>query len=236
MDASCILFLGSESLLGQTLGIRILFFLQLSNLIQDIYENIPSIDRFILIIPNDHLEQLLGHVIYTVSQVHEICVYYENYADMKRDEERLQQDHIKLRFCRRQNLKNLISKFANDNALNRQTSDYQTTRDEIISTSESRVSAKRTMTDDHQSSEAKRLHRVKNSIASQELTAPCQSIEIMNTGWNALSTFHDQPFIWEITNVQEKIGMYNCVLRYSHYSSIDILLTRVNQTQCFLQR
>lgn len=156
MDSKIVLFLGSTSLLEQNPGISISFFSQLSELAKHIYANMVRIDRFVLVIPNDHLQQLLDDVIYTIPQVHQIYVYYEHYVDMKQDEDRLQQNHTKLRFRRRGYLQNLIIELADDTALNRDD------RAETISTTESRLSAKRARADDHQPSTAKRLDHVRN--------------------------------------------------------------------------
>ncbi len=157
MDSVEVLFMGPKSIIGEIKGLSIIFFAQILDLIKHVTGNINSVDRYVLIVPGDCIDQLLNDIVYNFGQVRLIYVYYDNDNDFKQDEDRLKEKHEKLRFCHKRTVEALVQKFKVDTANNMTESNYLATVVDVALSCEQRVLAKRSNPAAHHSTTPKRV-------------------------------------------------------------------------------
>lgn len=163
MESKKYLILGSETM-KHMVRKPILFFLQMTELLTYIYGNVASTDEFTLVIPSEDLELLFEDQVYNSILLKQIFVYYDDYANLQQDEVRLQQNHPKLRFRHRRILQKLIAIFEDKINADQSASNHQPMigSNNLIFTSESRISQKQARTNGCASSASKRIDQVRN--------------------------------------------------------------------------
>jgi hypothetical protein len=115
-------------------------FFNLIGLSQYVSEKIKTSDKFIIVAPSDHLEDLLNDPVYKFPQVQFVYVSYKNNKELKQHEDRFKNGYPKLRFYHEDDLPARLDKFAVDNAI--QESNAAQIND-LASEIAQRVSAKR---------------------------------------------------------------------------------------------
>jgi hypothetical protein len=157
MDSVEVLFMGSKSIIGEISGLPIILFTQILDLIKYLAGNINSVDRFVLIVPSDCIDQLRNDPIYIFRQTRKIYIYYDNDSDLNRDKARIQNEHEKLVFCYKRNLSALVQKFKTDTANSIPGSNSQATVYDVALSYNQRLLAKRSNRAAHQSTTPKRV-------------------------------------------------------------------------------
>lgn len=133
------------------------FFTFLSAMSSYVSANIKKKDTFVLFVPHDMIQELINDMIYGVAQVRVIYVYCDNGTDLKQAKECIQDEHKKLRFFHKRQLQIKLEKVMNDDAFSTSTSINRTAKNDVASSHEQRISAKRSNTPSHYSSESKRF-------------------------------------------------------------------------------
>jgi hypothetical protein len=149
--------LGSKSIVEDIKWSAFMLFVQLSELIKYVSENIKSTDIFVLIVPAHTIKELLSDPIYHFDQVRLIYVCYDNDNDLEQDKIRIQDEHGKLRFFHERDLQAQIEKLKVANAISSSRSDYRPTVNDVASSWEQRISAKRSNDADRHSPSPKRF-------------------------------------------------------------------------------
>jgi hypothetical protein len=148
-------------------------------------ENIKTTETFILFVSDDVIKDLINDPIYSFPQVRVIYVYCDNYSYVKSENNGIQDVLRKLRFFHKQHLKTKIENVMGVDASSSSTSMDRTERNDVVSSHEQRISAKRSKPSSCHSSEPKRLaitskhgFVVKN-IEQIESCYMCRSCELM---------------------------------------------------------
>jgi hypothetical protein len=146
-------------------------------------KNIKTTDTFILFVSDDVIKDLINDPIYNFPQVKVIHVYYNNYSYVKSGNNVTGDVLKKLRFFHERHLQTKIGNIMVDDIPSSSTSMNRTKTNDVVSSHEQRISAKRSKPSSYYPSEPKRLaitskHRflVKN-IEQMESCYMCPSCE-----------------------------------------------------------
>ncbi len=134
-----------------------MLFVQLSELIKYVTENIKSADTFVLVVPGSIIKEMLRDSIFTIGQVRHIYIYYDNDDDFERDKNQIEDEHGNLRFWHERNLETLLEKLEVDHAINTSSLGYRAAVNDVASSWEQRISAKRSNDADRHSPSPKRF-------------------------------------------------------------------------------
>jgi hypothetical protein len=133
-------------------NVRALFhkvFMNISELIKYITEELKEKDRYHLIIPFDFLEHLLQNHVYQFPQVLHIYVIYCGSSDRTKIEHRYHSEYEKLHFYSMRELRQQLERDECDRAISQLNSIDRTTIQAIISLIEDRLVAKRSTDSTH---------------------------------------------------------------------------------------
>jgi len=143
MDTVKVLVLGSKFITKNMKWSVIMLFIKLVELIEYVSKNIKSVDTFVLVVPGSIIKELRRDPIFTIEQVRHVHIYYANDDDLERDKNQIEDEHGKLRFWHERNLETLLEKLEVDYAINTSSSNCRETVNDVASSWEQRISAKR---------------------------------------------------------------------------------------------
>jgi len=180
-----LLFLGSESSTENINFSATRSFTRLSAMVNYVTENIKTTDTFMLFVSDGVIKDLVNDPIYSFPQVKGIYVYCDNYTDVKSGNNVSEDVLKKLRFFHKRHLQTKIQNIIFDDTSSSSTSINRTKTNDVVSSHEQRISAKRSKPSSYYPSEPKRLaitskHRfLVNNIEQIKSCYMCPSCQLV---------------------------------------------------------
>jgi len=134
-----------------------LMFINLIGLIQHVSKKITTSEKFILVVPGDHLEDFLNNSIYAFPQIRFVYVYYNHSDELKQHKDRFEQQYQKLRFYHEDELPIQLDKTKIDNIIDGSNPIDTLSIKSFAATIAQRVSTKLSRTSPRRSPAASRL-------------------------------------------------------------------------------